>query len=158
MSCQSKRHHSLDRINILAGIFVVLAATVANAGAPPGLPPAHAQERAPRPHLLDLSAPQMRSMSEHSRPLRLDQVRASSATANEATPQLTQTDFDVEFRPKSAFVIQWQTKPELERIARNFRRNGLPVVTLWHSGPGLVALGLSPRGVPGLYFTQGARD
>ena len=35
---------------------------------------------------------------------------------------------------KSAFVIHSQAKPELVRITRNFRRNGLTIVTLWHSG------------------------
>jgi hypothetical protein len=154
MSGESKRQHR--RINILAAIFIVLAATAANAGAPAGMPPANTLELIPRPHLLDLAAPQLRPVSELGRPLRFDQAHESFATAN-ATRQFTQTDFDVEFRPKSAFVIHW-TKPELVIIARNFRRSGLPVVTLWHAGRGRLALGLSPRGVPGLYFTQKVRD
>jgi hypothetical protein len=37
----------------------------------------------------------MGPVSEHPQPLRLDQVRGSSATANEATRQFTQS-FDVE--------------------------------------------------------------
>ena len=147
------------RINILPAIFVVLAATAAtaaNAGASAGMPAAITPVLIPRPHLLDLAAPLLRPVSELGRPLRFDQAHESFATAN-ATRQFTQTDFDVEFRPKSAFVIHW-TKPELVIIARNFRRSGLPVVTLWHAGRGRLALGLSPRGVPGLYFTTRARD
>jgi hypothetical protein len=135
----------------------VLAATAASAGALAGMPAANTLELIPHPHLLDLAAPQLRPVSELGRPLRFDQARTSFATAN-ATRQFTQTNSDVEFRPKSAFVIHWQTRPELVIIARNFRRSGLPVVTLWHAGRGLLALGLSPRGVPGLYFTNKARD
>lgn len=90
----------LLRTNALAAAFVTLAVTVANAGAPFGLPPANAQERPPRPSVLDLFAPRMGSMSEHARPLRLDQVRGSQPTANGATRQLTNS----EHRPNSAFV------------------------------------------------------
>jgi hypothetical protein len=154
MSYESHRRHR--RVNFLLTIFVLLAATGAHAGAPAGMPPGITPELIPRPHLLDLAAPQLRPVSELGRPPRFDQARKSSATTN-ATRQFTQTNLDVEIRPKSAFVIHW-TKPQLVIIARNFRRSGLPVVTLWHAGRGLLALGLSPRGVPGLYFTQKARD
>jgi hypothetical protein len=153
MSCESKRQH---RRNILAAIFVALVASAANAGAPAGMSPGITPELIPRPHLLDLTAPQLRPMSELGRPPRFDQARESFATGN-ATRQPTQTNFDADFGPKSAFVIHW-TRPELVIIARNFRRSGLPVVTLWRPGRGLLALGLSPRGVPGLYFTQKVRD
>lgn len=151
MSLQSKRPRR--GIDILP-IFVVLAATGANAGAPIAMPPASAQELIHRAHILDLAAPRMQPLSEVGR--RFDQVHGTSASAN-ATRPFTQTALDVEFGPKSALVLHWQTRPELVRITRNFRRTGLPVVSLWHSGRGLVALGLSPRGVPGVYFTQ-ARD
>ena len=159
MSCESKRQQR--RINILAAIFVVLAATAANAGAPAGImPSANTPELLPHPHMLDLAAPQLRPMSERARPLRFDQARGSPATAV-ATRQPTQSSFDVEFRPNSAFVMHWQTRPKLVIIVRNFRRSGLPIVTLWQAGRGsrgLLALGLSPRGVPGLYFTQKTRE
>jgi len=156
MSCESKREHR--RINIVLAILVALAATAANAGAPAGMPAANTPELI-RPHLLDLAAPQGRPVSELGRPLRFDQAHASSATAI-APRQFTQTNLDVEFRPQSAFVIHW-ARPELVIITRNFRRSGLPVVTLWHASGGargLLALGLSPRGVPGIYFTQKVRD
>ena len=153
MSCESKRQH---RRNILPAIFVVLVATAANAGPPAGVPPGIAPELIPRPHILDLAAPQLRPLSELGRAPRFDQARESFTTGN-ATRQLTQTNLDVDFGPKSAFVIHW-ARPELVIIARNFRRSGLPVVTLWHAGRGHLALGLSPRGVPGLYFTQKVRD
>jgi hypothetical protein len=78
--------------------------------------------------------------------------------ANAERRQFTNTELGVESRPQPTFVIHWQNKPDLLRVARNLRRNGLPVVSLWRSGRSLAAIGLSPRGVPGLYFTQKAQD
>jgi hypothetical protein len=54
--------------------------------------------------------------------------------------------------------IHWQSKPEIVRVARQLRRNGLPIVRLWQSGPNLLAIGISPHGVPGIYFTQKGPD
>jgi hypothetical protein len=52
MSCQSMRQHSLEGVNVVPAIFVVLAATVANAGVPTGVAPANAQERiSPAAHI-----------------------------------------------------------------------------------------------------------
>ena len=102
MSCESKRRHR--RINILAAIFVALAATAANAEAAAGMPPASTPELIPRPHILDLAAPLLRPVGELARPLRFDQARESSATPN-ATRQFAQTNFDVESGQKSAFAI-----------------------------------------------------
>jgi hypothetical protein len=57
------------------------------------------------------------------------------------------------------FAIHWQSHPdgvdpEVVRLARNYRHEGLPVVHLWQSGRSLLHIGLSPHGVPGIYFTQ----
>ena len=38
--------------------------------------------------------------------------------------------------------------------AKNYHRRGLPLVHLWDSPHYLVAVGLSNRGVPGVYFSQ----
>jgi hypothetical protein len=59
----------------------------------------------------------------------------------------------------SAFPIKWEStpanlNPKIVSLARNFRRNGLPLVHLWGSGRNLLALGLNPHGKPGRYFTQ----
>jgi hypothetical protein len=43
--------------------------------------------------------------------------------------KFTQNDFDVEFRPKSAFVTHQRSRPELARFARNLRRNRSAAVT-----------------------------
>lgn len=58
-----------------------------------------------------------------------------------------------------AFPIKWENtpvnvSPRVVSIVRNFRHNGLPIVRLWGSGRSLVAFGLNPHGVPGIYFTQ----
>jgi len=99
-------------------------------------------------------------VSEQGRPLRLDQSRGSSVTADEEIRQLTKARLVIELHPQPIIAIHWRARsePDLLRIARNLRHNGLPVVSLWRSGRSLFALGLSPRGVPGLYFTQKAQD
>jgi len=88
-------------------------------------------------------------------PLRLDAPRAASSVAAAISPRRPAA----ESYARASFAIRWQSSPEWVspewvRAARNFRRNGLPLVRLWESGRGLVALGLNPHGVPGLYFTQ----
>jgi hypothetical protein len=60
---------------------------------------------------------------------------------------------------RAAFPIRWQNNiehvdPRVLSLAKNFRRNGLPIVHLWQSGRNLLAVGLNPHGVPGIYFTQ----
>ena len=54
------------------------------------------------------------------------------------------------------FAIHWQPPPavQLQQLARKFRRTGLPVLRLWESGHSVLAIGLNPRAVPGLYFTR----
>jgi len=42
----------------------------------------------------------------------------------------------------------------VEDVARDFRRQGLPVAKLFQNGNLLVHLGLSPRGKPGLWFVH----
>jgi hypothetical protein len=149
---------SQSKLAVLAGTCVVLAATAATAGPPAALSTALGPERISAPRLLDLSAPRAGPMREQERPLRLDQSRGTSPTASAERRQFANTEPGVESRPQPTFVIHWQNKPDLLRVARNLRRNGLPVVSLWRSGRSLAAIGLSPRGVPGLYFTQKAQD
>jgi len=109
MSCQSKMQRSLDRTNVLPGLFVVLTATVANAGAAqPASECAGADSSLP--------APMDGAGQRAPHPLRLDQMRGSPATANEATQS-----FDVKLRAKSVSVIHRQIRPEVACIARNLR-------------------------------------
>jgi hypothetical protein len=50
--------------------------------------------------------------------------------------------------------LAWQKGTDLDRAVRSFKRNGLPLVHLWEGGPHLLAIGISPKGVPGLYLSQ----
>jgi len=89
----------------------------------------------------------------------LDQPRARSFAESTASVSGTQATF--EDRSPVAFGINWRTPSgvvnpqEIVSRAHNLRRSGLPIVHLWQSNQNLVAIGLSPRGVPGVYFTQG---
>jgi hypothetical protein len=67
VSMSIKRQHS--RVKALATMFVLFAATVANAVAPAGASSAYEQERIPHAQILDLSTPRMgrRVSSEVSR-------------------------------------------------------------------------------------------
>jgi hypothetical protein len=82
-------------------------------------------------------------------PMRLDAPRTltlnTPAAESIASPAVT---------TRAAFAIHWQYPTEVERLARNFKREGLPVVRLLDSGHSLVALGVSPTGKRGLYFTK----
>jgi hypothetical protein len=147
-----------SKLAVLAAMCAVLAATAATAGAPAALTTTLGPGRISAPRALDLSAPRAGPMSEQERSLRLDQSRGTSPTVNAQKRQFANTELGVESRPQPTFVIHWQNRPDLLRVARNLRRNGLPVVSLWRSGRSLAAIGLSPRGVPGLYFTQKAQD
>jgi hypothetical protein len=66
---------------------------------------------------------------------------------------------------RASFPIRWQkyselVNPQVEHLARNFRRQGLPLVHLWQSASGehLLAVGLNSHGVPGIWLTQKVPD
>jgi hypothetical protein len=128
--------------------------------------PTAASQRARLAHgtALNLSGPQMAPMGARNQPpLPLDAPRPSLLLAG--TISLRQPAHDtlgperaVESSARAAFAIRWHSSPELVRVARRFRRNGLPMVRLWESGRGLLAIGLNPHGVPGIYFTQKVPD
>jgi hypothetical protein len=106
-------------------------------------------------HSLDLSGPRVLPLTAtHAQRPRLS-----------AEPALrTQSAGEIRIASESAasaagpISIHWQSKPEIVRAARQFRHNGLPIVRLWQSGPNLLAIGLNPHGVPGIYFTQKVPD
>ena len=66
-----------------------------------------------------------------------------------------QPDVGVERPARVDFAIRWQPPGvKLQQLARKFRRTGLPVLRLWESRRSMLAIGLNPHGVPGLYFTR----
>ncbi len=95
-------------------------------------------------HSLDLSGPRVPLTATHGQGPRLS-----------AKPALrTQSAGEIRIASESAasaagpISIHWQSKPEIVRVARQFRHNGLPLVRLWQSGPNLLAIGLNHTGYP----------
>jgi len=119
----------------------------------------------PRIPTLTLPSPRAAAMTrtaamtiESPRTMPLDQPRLPKSFQEPAasTPEPSR---NMDESSPVAFAIQWRlhptlVNPEVVSRARNMRRTGLPIVHLWQSNNNLVALGLSPRGIPGVYFTQ----
>lgn len=93
-----------------------------------------------QPHPMDLSAPRVSPM----------RVQESPAAVRPAEEQAAGAKTLVNLHWTDAAAVT----PHLVTMARNFRHNGVPVVRLWQADRNLVAIGVSPRGVPGIYFTQ----
>ena len=162
----------------LAAAFLLLSSTMAYAGPGLGADAAHAFSPEPRastartaafariPARLTLPSPRTAAMTrtatvESSRTVALDQPRLPRSLQEPAV-SAPETSRNMDESSAVAFPIQWRlhaalvSPSELVSGARNFRRTGLPIVHLWQSNNAndRVALGLSPRGVPGVYFTQ----
>ena len=151
----------------LADALMLLCAT-AMAHAGPGLGTEMARVFSPQPRASSASAripastlpsPRAAAMAiASSRTVPLDQPRLPRSFQESAvsTPEPSRS---VDENSPVAFAIQWRlhptlVNPEVVSRARNLRRTGLPIVNLWQSNNNRVALGLSPRGIPGVYFTQ----
>lgn len=57
-------------------------------------------------------------------------------------------------RASSSLALRWQDRPEWEQNLRGFRRGGAPLVHLWQSSHAVVGIGVSRRGIAGIYLTQ----
>jgi hypothetical protein len=78
--------------------------------------------------------------------------------------QVTETTAEVRTAIESRFNLRWRPTigPGWVRNvpswviddAKSYKRRGLPMLHIWESSNYLVALGLSNRGVPGVYFSQ----
>ena len=93
----------------------------------------------------------------------LDQPRQAMTALQDLSARTREIDANEEARSRVAFEIHWRNDPDfvspkIASLARNFRRNGLPIVHLWQSGRNLLAIGLNPHGKPGIYFTQKIPD
>jgi hypothetical protein len=111
--------------------------------------------RVPHPLALALPAPHAASTGIQRSPFGIGQAPHSSR--EEISLELASAGATGVSDSSVAFPVRWQ-KPELERVVRSFRRAGLPIVHLWGSGRNVLAIGLSPHGVPGIYFTQKVPD
>jgi hypothetical protein len=54
----------------------------------------------------------------------------------------------------SAVNNEPRPQSKIEQLARNFKREGLPVAKLFQSNDALVHIGLSPKGKPGLWLIK----
>jgi hypothetical protein len=149
--------HRLGRIVITAAMCAC-AAPAAHAG-PALITAAQAfGTSTPHPHTtrpLTLTLPAVAAPADSAHRLG---VALESAFVHRAGPDTASPLAPAPTDAALGFPIQWQKRTELERVARNFKHNGLPLVHLWGSGRNLLAIGVSPRGVPGLYFTQKVPD
>jgi hypothetical protein len=155
----------------LAGALLLLSAT-AMAYAGPGLGADTARLFSPQPRessarfpTVTLPSPRTVAMTraaamttESPRTVPLDQPRLPRSI-QEPAASAPEPARNMDENSPVAFPIQWRlhpalVNPEVVSRARNLRRTGLPIVHLWQSNNNLVALGLSPRGIPGVYFTQ----
>jgi hypothetical protein len=110
----------------------------------------------PHPLALTLTASPAAAAGTQRRSFAIGQARYDLGSP-EIPLGLASAGATVENDSKVAFPVRWQ-KPELERVVRSFRRTGLPIVHLWGSGRNVLAIGLNPHGVPGVYFTQKLSD
>lgn len=113
-------------------------------------------EHAPHPLALTLTASPAAAAGIQRKSFAIDHARHNLG-GSEIPLGLPSAGATVENDSKVAFPVRWQ-KPEVERVVRSFRRTGLPIVHLWGSGRNVLAVGLSPHGVPGIYFTQKLPD
>ncbi|HEY2686682.1 MAG TPA: hypothetical protein VGI93_24425 [Steroidobacteraceae bacterium] len=58
--------------------------------------------------------------------------------------------------PMAFSAVNNEPRPQskIEQLARNFKREGLPVAKLFQSNDALVHIGLSPKGKPGLWLIK----
>jgi hypothetical protein len=145
---------SYSRISVAAAVCVCSVSSMAHAGtadltAALALATDAQHARSARAMTLTLAAP----IAPHRQQLTFEAPR-QEIIGRESAPQFASSDTESAI----AFPIAWQKRIELERVVRNFRHNGLPLVHLWGEGRNLLAIGLSPHGVPGIYFTQKVPD
>jgi hypothetical protein len=93
------------------------------------------------PMSLDAARPSAVNLHEHEVQARIPAPEASMAAIH--NPQ------GLHWEDASAPV-----SPTLIRMARNYHREGLPVVKLWQADRNMVSIGLNPHGMPGIFFTQ----
>jgi hypothetical protein len=80
---------------------------------------------------------------------------SSSAAISPEVQSAIESRLDVHWRPTLPGPAWVQNVPPwMIDDAKRYRHRGLPILHLWESSHYLVALGLSNRGVPGVYFSQ----
>ena len=120
--------------------------------------PRAAPNAAPDSHLINttLPVPAVTKPSQ-AQPVHLDEPRTVLPSARERPPAV---DGEASAQEKrTGLDLRWRETreiagPEIVSLIRNYRRDGLPVVQLWQSGQNLLAIGVNPHGLPGIYFRR----
>jgi len=122
-------------------------------------------------HMLEMSCSREASPRTNSLPLpqvesHVDLIsnRWSTAAAVSAANVVSQHARETELElpvARSLSELHWadshdwiNNPPEWVKAARNYKRQGMPIIHLMQSKDTLVALGVSNHGKPGLYFTR----
>jgi hypothetical protein len=154
-----RMRHRDGLILVAATMCVWVACKAAHAGsafdsATQLLAPETALARNTPPMKQSLTARQAAAIS--AQPLRALAVGLprQSIIGREPSPQVAPTAHE----GRATFPIQWQQSSPIARAARNYKHDGVPIVHLWGSGTSLLAIGVSPRGIPGIYFTHEVKE
>lgn len=151
-----------NRIGLWVSAVLLTGLSVANADPHSGVPAtANSAAHSGRPSRVVALTRASLDLASSGRSFALHEPPQSFRSSAIGVPQRDAmgTTVDAMASPRVGFPSRWQKtpanlSPQVVSLARNFRRNGLPILRLWGSGRNLVAVGLSPRRVPGVYFTQ----
>jgi hypothetical protein len=112
----------------------------------------------PDSHLLNTTLPVPAvAKPPQTQPVHLDEPRPVLPNARElrfaanadASAEQHRTGLDLRWRETREIA-----GPGIVSLIRNYRRDGLPVVQLWQSGQNLLAIGVNPHGLPGIYYRR----
>ncbi len=138
---------------LLLGGWSLSLAGPADNGAGPRQSKSRMQTSSPAPLNVALPANTAAKLSAH--PVPLDEPRGTrvnpdtAAEVAEPKGERATAGLDIRWRESREIV-----GPDMVSMIRNYRRDGLPVVHLYQSGQNLLAIGVNPHGLPGIYFTR----
>ena len=109
---------------------------------------------------LNIPAPALTAVKAPPQPMPLDEPRATRVNSP-GMPSLPENYRERDANPplSGTFPIQWRESREIVSadivsLARNYRRDGLPIVKLYETQQNRLAIGLNNHGLPGIYFTR----
>ena len=143
---------------LATGMLALCGAPLANADGLSDVPPQPVAVGARALHLSALAWSAPRALLEQKHQVSLDRPRHGMLAPREEDSHNSYGSEEGRFAV--SFPVRWQKEPGIIRTARNYRRQGLPLVHLWQSDSGehLLAIGLNGHGVPGIYLTQKVPD
>lgn len=157
----------------IVGALMLVSAWSAPWAAPlqdmPAAQPGLTHSRVQRATPVDIAAPALAMIRLKARVTPFDEPHTESTLHVEYRDLQNAADRGAEHQPTDAagpagpLALHWREShgivgPDVVKLARNYHRDGLPIVHLWQSDHSMLALGLNPHGVPGLYFTRHIAD